>query len=77
MSRVVPWLEVVKAASSLVPEPAGTVLRVATHLAGILIEEGCTIDGCPADVAAKLMPADVPTGERQLAARRRNRTRRT
>jgi hypothetical protein len=48
------------------------------HVIALLKTAGCAIAGCPADVeaeAAALLPADVPTGENQLAARDRIRAR--
>jgi hypothetical protein len=71
MKRVVPWLDVVDMASRLVPEPAGAAIRIASAIARALTEEGCDVDGCPADVLDTLQPADIPTGEAGLAARQR------
>lgn len=70
----VPWqtiLDAAGAAAALLPQPAGAVASIAIAIAHQLLDEGCTIDGCPASIAAVLQPADIPTGERGLAALQR------
>ncbi len=55
------------------------IAQGAPYVIALLKQAGCAIASCPADVeaqAAALLPADVPTGERQLAARGRNKARR-
>ncbi len=55
---------------------AGGVVEIAIEIVRSLRGTGCTVDGCPEEVEAVLMPADIPReGEamrraRNLATRR-------
>lgn len=63
----IPWATILEMTAVVVPAPADVVLRIAAAWARAAEREGCTIDGCPIDLNA-LAPADIPTGERGLAA---------
>lgn len=70
----VPWSTILAAAShaaDLLPPPLNIAADLALAIARGYLEEGCTIDGCPYEVAAKLEPADIPTGQAGLDARSR------
>lgn len=76
----VPWSTILagaeaglRLAAPTMPLPAAVIAEAALALARILVGQGCAVD-CPPDVEARLMPADVPTGENQLAARDRIRS---
>lgn len=51
------------------------IAQGAPYVIALLKQAGCAVADCPADVEAQaeaLLPADIPTGEEQLAAMRRN-----
>lgn len=65
------WDEILTAAGVTATALGLPQVQVATELARIVVRLGCRVVGCPADVEAELQPADIPTGENQLAARAR------
>jgi hypothetical protein len=63
MSTTVPWSQILAAADAaarFIPHPAGGVVSIALAIARALVDDGCTVDGCPADIKARLQPADIP-----------------
>lgn len=75
----IPWALVLRAAelaAGELPAVPGLVARVAIALARELLDLGCSIDGCPADVLAALQPADIPAEDlRMFDARTKARAR--
>lgn len=69
------WDEILVAAGGAAALLGLPQIEIATELARLAVRLGCVVLGCPSDVEAKLQPADVPTGEAQLAARARIRER--
>lgn len=69
------WDEILVAAGAAALALGLPQLEIAASLARLAARLGCAVVGCPDDVAATLQPADVPTGDEQLAARARNKGR--
>jgi hypothetical protein len=54
----IPWSTILAAAeraAAVIPPPLGVVADIALALARWYVEAGCTIDGCPPDVAADVL----------------------
>lgn len=78
----IPWnaiLSAAEAAAPYAPPPFNIVAKLALVIAKGFISEGCTVEGCPTGVRAqlKLMPGDVPTGEKGLSNRAKAKARAT
>lgn len=68
----IPWntiLRMARAAAVFAPSPLDDIAAIAISIAQGYISDGCTIDGCPADVAQGLLRDPIRTGEQGLANR--------
>lgn len=66
MSTTVPWSAILAAAEKaapLLPPPANVVATVALGIARAVLDAGCVVKDCPADVKARLQPADIPAAD--------------
>jgi hypothetical protein len=70
----VPWSHVLSVADMVarhLPPPANVVGSIAVAIGRAIVESGCSVDGCPADVEARLVAPHAPD---LLAQSLKNRT---